>query len=49
MAVVGIAVMGQQHLFEEWTIEEWMLSLMIAIVGILGSMLMTKVTIKVWL
>ena len=34
--------MDSDPLFQEWDIREWMLSLMVALVGILGSILMTK-------
>jgi len=33
---------GSHGLFENWTSEEWTLTILIAVVGIVGSMLMTK-------
>jgi len=42
VSLIGIFAMDSDPLFQEWDIREWMLSLMVALVGILGSILMTK-------
>lgn len=42
VAVVGVLCLDEKPLFQDWEAKEWVLSFMVALVGILGSMLMTK-------
>ena len=42
VSIVGMAALDRQPLFAGWETKEWLLSVMVALVGILGSILMTK-------
>ena len=42
VSIVGVAALDRQPLFVDWQTKEWLLSVMVALVGILGSILMTK-------
>ena len=42
VSIIGIFVMNKDPMFHDWHIRQWMLSFMIALVGILGSIVMTK-------
>merc|ERR1711994_911854 len=42
VSIIGICAMDKDPMFHNWEIRQWMLSFMIALVGILGSIVMTK-------
>ena len=42
ISVVGICVLDTVPLFSDWTVITWLLSIQQAVLGILGSVLMTK-------
>jgi len=42
VSIVGILTMDSEPMFHNWEIREWVLSLMVAMVGIMGSIVMTK-------
>jgi len=42
VSIVGIFAIDTRPLFSGWEAKEWVLSIMVAMVGILGSILMTK-------
>jgi len=42
VSIIGITAIDTDPLFHNWDIKEWVLSLMVALVGILGSIVMTK-------
>jgi len=42
VSLVGMFLRDSEHMIQTWSIKEWMLSFMVALVGILGSIAMTK-------
>jgi len=42
VSMIGMVARDGDHFFQHWNIKEWMLSFMVALVGILGSIAMTK-------
>eukprot|EP00092_Neocalanus_flemingeri_P028118 GFUD01030538.1.p1 GENE.GFUD01030538.1~~GFUD01030538.1.p1 ORF type:complete len:411 (-),score=91.10 GFUD01030538.1:126-1358(-) len=42
VSLIGIFAIDTEPMFSDWDIREWILSFMVALVGILGSILMTK-------
>jgi drug/metabolite transporter (DMT)-like permease len=42
VSIIGIFAIDTQPMFQNWDMREWILSFMVALVGILGSILMTK-------
>jgi len=42
VSLIGIFAIDTEPMFENWDMREWILSFMVALVGILGSILMTK-------
>jgi len=42
VSIIGIFAIDTQPMFQNWDMREWILSFMVAMVGILGSILMTK-------
>merc|ERR1712079_829319 len=42
VSIIGIFASGDGPIFHDWDIREWVLSFMVALVGILGSIVMTK-------
>ena len=42
VSLIGIFAIDTEPMFQSWDIREWVLSFMVALVGILGSILMTK-------
>jgi len=42
VSIVGMFLRDSDHMIQTWNIKEWMLSFMVALLGILGSIAMTK-------
>jgi len=42
VSIVGMFLRDSDHMVQTWNIKEWMLSFMVALLGILGSIAMTK-------
>ena len=42
VSLIGIFAIDREPMFKSWDMREWILSFMVAMVGILGSILMTK-------
>ena len=42
VSIIGIFAIDTEPMFDNWDMREWILSFMVSMVGILGSILMTK-------